>query len=399
MKDIFEVSGLLENINNLFNSNLYLKDIYIRGEITDLREAASSGHKYFQIKDEKSLLKSVFFKFLQKSSDIFNDGDFVLINGEIEVYQPRGDLTLRVRSMTKEGLGDIAVEIQALRKTLESEGLFDQSRKRFLPKFPKSISVVTSPNSSAWEDIKKTISDRYPLVHINLIATIMQGENCEDDVIRSINYANQTGTDDIILISRGGGSEEDLMPFNLEKIPRAIFSSNIPVITGIGHEDDFTTSDMVADVRGLTPTSAAQLAVPDIKQLKEYLKRMRIDMNRNLEFYIENKLPLLLNFNSSVSNSFEKNIINYFQAIDNHETNLIKNLTNNISNKISKFERIKNSIEIYNIKEMAKKGFSMIENTNMKIIKSVSDVELKEEIKILMSDGILNSIINKKIKE
>ena len=399
MKDIFEVSGLLENINNLFTSNLYLKDIYIRGEITDLREAASSGHKYFQIKDEKSLLKCVFFKFLQKSSDMFNDGDFVLINGEIEVYQPRGDLTLRVRSMTKEGLGDIAVEIQALRKTLESEGLFDQSRKRLLPKFPKSISVVTSPNSSAWEDIKKTISDRYPLVHINLIATIMQGENCEDDVIRSINYANQTGTDDIILISRGGGSEEDLMPFNFEKIPRAIFSSNIPVITGIGHEDDFTTSDMVADVRGLTPTSAAQLAVPDINQLKEYLKRMRIDMNRNLEFYIENKLPLLLNFNSSVSNSFEKNIINYFQAIDNHETNLIKNLTNNISNKISKFERIKNSIEIYNIKEMAKKGFSMIENTNMKIIKSVSDVELKEEIKILMSDGILNSIINKKIKE
>ena len=136
-----------------------------------------------------------------------------------------------------------------------------------------------------------------------------------------------------------------------------------------------------------------------IKQLKEYLKRMSTDINRNLEFYIENKLPLLLNFNSSVNNSFEKNIINYFQAIDNYETNLIKNLTNNILNKISKFERIKNSIEIYNIKEMAKKGFSMIENTNMQIIKSVSDVELKEEIKILMSDGILNSIINKKIKE
>ena len=399
MKDIFEVSSLLENINNLFRSNLYLKDIHIRGEITDLREAASSGHKYFQIKDEKSLLKCVFFKFLQNSSDIFTDGDFVLINGEIEVYQPRGDLTLRVRSMTKEGLGNISVEIQALRKMLESEGLFDQSRKRILPKFPKSISVITSPNSSAWEDIKKTISDRYPLVNINLISTIMQGDNCEEDVVRSVNYANQLGIDDLILISRGGGSEEDLMPFNLEKISRAIFSSNIPIITGIGHEDDFTTSDMVADARGLTPTSAAQLAVPDLNQLKVYMKRMNTDINKSFEFYIKNKSPLLSNLNTSISNFFEKNIINYFQAIDAFETSLIKNMNNNISDKISKFERIKNSIEIYNIKEMAKKGFSLIENTNKKIIKSVSDVELNEEIKILMSDGILNSIINKKIKE
>ena len=169
MNNVFEVSSLLESINNIFKNNLFLKDVWIRGEITDLRQVASSGHKYFQIKDDKSLIRCVYFRFLQNASDVFKDGDFVLINGEVEIYQPRGDLTLKVKSVKKEGLGDISKEIQVLRKRLESEGLFAESRKRSITKFPKSISVITSPNSSAWEDIKKTITDRYQLVSLNLL--------------------------------------------------------------------------------------------------------------------------------------------------------------------------------------------------------------------------------------
>ena len=356
MNNVFEVSSLLESINNIFKNNLFLKDVWIRGEITDLRQVASSGHKYFQIKDDKSLIRCVYFRFLQNASDVFKDGDFVLINGEVEIYQPRGDLTLKVKSVKKEGLGDISKEIQVLRKRLESEGLFAESRKRSITKFPKSISVITSPNSSAWEDIKKTITDRYQLVSLNLLPTLMQGDNCADDVVNAIKYSNELGIDDIIILSRGGGSEQDLMPFNLEKISRAIFSSTIPVITGIGHEDDITTADLVADIRGLTPTSAAQIAVPDMISIKDYISRLNTNLSRILELYINNKTPDLKNYKSEITNNYENKLTHLFQKIDIFETDLISKYNNNIASKISKLELIKNSIEIYNIKKMASKG-------------------------------------------
>ena len=398
MNNVFEVSSLLESINNIFKNNLFLKDLWIRGEITDLRQVASSGHKYFQIKDDKSLIRCVYFRFLQNSLDDFEDGDFVLINGEAEIYQPRGDLTIKVKSVKKEGLGDLSKEIQILRKRLESEGLFEESRKRSITKFPKSISVITSPNSSAWEDIKKTISDRYQLVSLNLLPTLMQGENCADDVVSAIKYSNKLGVDDIIIISRGGGSEQDLMPFNLEKISRAIFSSTIPVITGIGHEDDVTTADLVADIRGLTPTSAAQIAVPDMINIKDYISRLNINLIRILDLYINNKTPDLKNYQSEIINNYENKLTNLFQKIDIFETDLISKYNNNIASKISKLELIKNSIEIYNIKKMASKGFSLIENNDNKIIRSMSDVQIQEEIKILISDGIIHSTVHKKEK-
>jgi exodeoxyribonuclease VII large subunit len=399
MNNIFEVSSLLDNINTLFNKNIYLKDIWIKGEITDLKEAASSGHKYFQLKDEKSLLKCVFFKFLQKRSDIIEDGDFVLMNGEMEIYQPRGDLTLKVKFVKKEGIGDISKEIQNLRKILENEGLFDRSRKRILPKYPKSIAVITSPNSSAWEDIKKTIQTRYPLVKLNLIPTVMQGDNCADDVVNSINYVNSLDFDDIILISRGGGSEEDLMPFNLENIARSIFSSSIPIVTGIGHEDDFTTADMVADHRGLTPTSAAQMIVPNIINIKEYLMQTLANISKHLEFKIQLKSPILKNINDNLDTLYQKNIENYLQEIDRYDSELINNLKNKINIQESKLEYANNSLEIYNIKQMSERGFNLIENIDGKIIKTISDVQINEQIKIMMSDGTLDSIIKSKTKE
>jgi len=399
MNNIFEVSSLLDNINTLLNKNIYLKDIWIKGEITDLKEAASSGHKYFQLKDEKSLLKCVFFKFLQKRSDIFEDGDFVLMNGEMEVYQPRGDLTLKVKFVKKEGVGDISQEIQNLRKILENEGLFDRSRKRILPKYPKSISVITSPNSSAWEDIKKTIQNRYPLVKLNLIPTVMQGNNCADEVVNSIDYANSLDLDDVILISRGGGSEEDLMPFNLENIARSIFSSSIPIVTGIGHEDDFTTADMVADHRGLTPTSAAQMIVPNIINIKEYLMGINTNISKYLEFTIQLKSPIVNNINDNLDNLYQKSVENYLQEIDKYDSDLINNLQKKINIQESKLEYANNSLEIYNIKQMSERGFNLIENIDGKIIKTISDVQINEQIKIMMADGTLDSIVKNKTKE
>ena len=399
MKNIFEVSSLLANLNNLIDQNIYLKDIWIQGEVTDYKGPAYSGHKYFSIKDENSLIKCVFFKFAHIGSDDFLDGDKILINGEIEIYSPSGNLQLKVRSVKKHGLGDISIEIEKLRQRLEQEGLFDTHRKREIPLFPQTICVITSENSSAWEDIKKVITIRYPLANLILIPTLMQGENCIEDVCNSIDIANKESLGDIILLSRGGGSEEDLMPFNSEEIVRYIFSSKIPVVTGIGHEDDNTLSDYVADKRGLTPTGAAQIITPDINDLRNEINSISLNMQKTFKYNLEFKFPEIEKVKIKLQNIYPRKIELLIRNIDQLEFNLNGKLSDYVNTKINKLEYLKHSISIFNITEMSKKGYALVENQKKRIIKSINQVEKGEKLKILLSDGILNSKVENKIKE
>jgi len=399
MKNIFEVSSLLANLNSLIDQNVYLKDIWIQGEVTDYKGPAYSGHKYFSIKDENSLIKCVFFKFAHIGSDDFLDGDKILINGEIEIYSPAGNLQLKVRSVKKHGLGDIAIEIEKLRQRLDREGLFDIDRKRELPLLPQRICVITSENSSAWEDIKKVFTLRYPLAHLILIPTLMQGENCIEDVCNSIDIANKELLGDIILLSRGGGSEEDLMPFNSEEIVRYIFASKIPIVTGIGHEDDNTLSDYVADKRGLTPTGAAQIISPDINDLRIEINRFSLNMQKTVKYYLEFKFPEIEKIKIRLHNISPRKIEILIRNIDQLEFNLNNKLSNYVNTKINKLENLMHSINVFNIKEMSKKGYALVENQKKRIIKSINQVEKGEKLKILLSDGILSSKIENKIKE
>ena len=399
MKNIFEVSSLLANLNNLIDQNVYLKDIWIQGEVTDYKGPAYSGHKYFSIKDENSLIKCVFFKFAHIGSDDFLDGDKILINGEIEIYSPSGNLQLKVRSVKKHGLGDISIEIEKLRQRLEQEGLFDTHRKREIPLFPQTICVITSENSSAWEDIKKVITIRYPLANLILIPTLMQGENCIEDVCNSIDIANKESLGDIILLSRGGGSEEDLMPFNSEEIVRYIFSSKIPVVTGIGHEDDNTLSDYVADKRGLTPTGAAQIITPDINDLRNEINSISLNMQKTFKYNLEFKFPEIEKVKIKLQNIYPRKIEVLIRNIDQLEFNLNGKLSDYVNTKINKLEYLKHSISIFNITEMSKKGYALVENQKKRIIKSINQVEKGEKLKILLSDGILSSKVENKIKE
>ena len=399
MKNIFEVSSLLANLNNLIDQNVYLKDIWIQGEVTDYKGPAYSGHKYFSIKDENSLIKCVFFKFAHIGSDDFLDGDKILINGEIEIYSPAGNLQLKVRSVKKHGLGDISIEIERLRQRLEQEGLFDTYRKREIPLFPQTICVITSENSSAWEDIKKVITIRYPLANLILIPTLMQGENCIEDVCNSIDIANKESLGDIILLSRGGGSEEDLMPFNSEEIVRYIFSSKIPVVTGIGHEDDNTLSDYVADKRGLTPTGAAQIITPDINDLRNEISNFSLNMQKAFKYNLEFKFPEIEKVKIKLQNIYPRKIEVLIRNIDQLEFNLNGKLSDYVNTKINKLEDLKHSISIFNITEMSKKGYALVENQKKRIIKSINQVEKGEKLKILLSDGILSSKVENKIKE
>ena len=399
MKNIFEVSSLLANLNSLIDQNIYLKDIWIQGEVTDYKGPAYSGHKYFSIKDENNMIRCVFFKYAHIGSDDFLDGDKILINGEIEIYSPTGNLQLKVRSVKKHGLGDISIEIDRLRQRLEHEGLFDLDRKRDIPLFPQTICVITSENSSAWEDIKKVITMRYPLVKLILIPTLMQGKNCIEDVCNSIDIANKNSLGDIILLSRGGGSEEDLMPFNSEEIVRFIFASKIPIVTGIGHEDDNTLSDYVADKRGLTPTGAAQIITPDINDLKIEINRFSLNIQKSFKYYLEFKIPEIETVKIRLQNIFPRKIEILIRNTDQIEFMLNDKLSNYINTTINKLEVIKHSISVFNITEMSKKGYALVENNKKRIIKSINQVEMGEKLKILLSDGILSSKVENKTKE
>ena len=399
MKNIFEVSSLLTNLNSLIDQNIYLKDIWIQGEVTDYKGPAYSGHKYFSIKDENNMIRCVFFKYSHIGSDDFLDGDKILINGEIEIYSPTGNLQLKVRSVKKHGLGEISKEIDRLRQRLEHEGLFDLDRKRDIPLFPQTICVITSENSSAWEDIKKVITMRYPLVKLILIPTLMQGEYCIEGVCNSIDIANKESLGDIILLSRGGGSEEDLMPFNSEEIVRFIFASKIPIVTGIGHEDDNTLSDYVADKRGLTPTGAAQIITPDINDLKIEINRFSLNIQKSLKYYLEFKIPEIEKVKIRLQNIFPRKIEILIRNTDQIEFMLNDKLSNYIKTTINKLEVIKHSISVFNINEMSKKGYALVENNKKRIIKSIDQVEMGEKLKILLSDGILSSKVENKIRE
>ena len=227
----------------------------------------------------------------------------------------------------------------------------------------------------------------------------MQGENCIKDVCNSIDIANKESLGDIILLSRGGGSEEDLMPFNSEKIVRFIFASKIPIVTGIGHEDDNTLSDYVADKRGLTPTGAAQIITPDINDLKTEINRISLNIQKSFKYYLEFKVPEIEKVKIKLQNIYPRKIEILIRNIDQIEFILNNKLSSYINTTINKLEVIKHSISVFNITEMSKKGYALVENHKKTIIKSINQVEKGEKLKILLSDGILNSKVENKIKE
>lgn len=274
--DILTVKELTNYIKNLLESDNKLNNLFVRGEISNMRKQ-SSGHIYFSLKDEETQIKCVFFRRANENLDFeLEDGMKIIIKGEIEVYQPRGEYSIIVEEIHPDGLGALHLAFTQLKKKLEKEGLFSIEHKKQIPKFPKTIALITSPSGAALQDILKVIKKRYPLVKVLLFPTIVQGKKSAPQIIESINLVNQISNIDIIILGRGGGSLEDLWSFNEESVARAIFTSEVPIISAVGHETDFTISDFVADKRAPTPSAAAEIVVPDMEEIYKqigYLKR------------------------------------------------------------------------------------------------------------------------------
>ncbi|MFN8372608.1 MAG: exodeoxyribonuclease VII large subunit [Anaerolineae bacterium] len=277
MNNSYSVADLNAYIRELIESNEVLQDVWVTGEISNFSKAAS-GHWYFTLKDSKAQIKAVMWR-SNAVNHMFppSNGEAVLVHGYISVYDQRGEYQLYADKLRPVGVGDLYAQFERLKQKLEAEGLFAPERKRPLPTFPKIIGIVTSPDAAAFQDVQNVLRRRFPLVEVLLSPTPVQGADAVPGIIKAINRL-QDAPIDVLIVCRGGGSIEDLWAFNDEGVARAIAASPVPVISGVGHETDFTIADFAADLRAPTPSAAAELATPNIEDLRDNLALLQTNL-------------------------------------------------------------------------------------------------------------------------
>ncbi|MFE3973247.1 MULTISPECIES: exodeoxyribonuclease VII large subunit [unclassified Peribacillus] len=276
------VSALTKYIKRKFDADPHLQNVYIKGEISNFKQH-TSGHMYFTLKDEKARLLSVMFAANNKGMKFLpENGMKVLVKGDISLYEAGGQYQLYVKSMAPDGVGDLYLAYEQLKKKLEAAGLFLAEHKKPIPQYPKSVGVITSPTGAALRDILTTIKRRYPIARIIVYPALVQGNNAAKSIAKAISLANARAESDVLIVGRGGGSIEELWAFNEEIVAESIYDSDIPIISAVGHETDFTIADFVADMRAPTPTGAAELAVPHLNEIHERLMNRKNRLTRSI---------------------------------------------------------------------------------------------------------------------
>ncbi len=430
--NVWSVSYLLNTIKSTLDQNVLLKSFLIKGEISNFT-AHSSGHWYFSLKDEQARISCVMFQGYTK--DVLfkpKNGDKVLVRGAITVYNLQGQIQCSVFSMQNDGLGDLFIQYELLKKKLFDEGLFDTNHKKQLPKFPESIGVITGNNTAALQDILKTIQHRWPIIDVTIYPTLVQGDLASNSIIKQLLKADNQH--DVLILARGGGSIEDLWAFNNEKLARVIYQLNTPIITGVGHETDTTIVDMVSDFRAPTPTAAAQIAVPSLEETKRIIQQHKIDLvnsisrklvvkNNSFEQIKQNRYfiapqnlwqhhqlelsilssklsqqNLVVQRLKSKLNQYQSTLNQYaltYTSEYNQDINGLKiRLEHTVKNKIDKqsyeFKNTINLLNAYSPLNSLARGYS-ISKQDEHILKLVNDVDYNKEIEIRLYDGIINA--------
>ena len=369
-----------------------LKTVYLKGEISNFKNH-TSGHFYFTLKDENSRILAVMFRNnASKINFVPRDGSNVLVIGRISCYEANGNYQIYVEEMIEDGIGNLYLEFEKLKKKLGDKGYFDESHKKPIPRFPKKIGVITASTGAAIRDIITTINRRYNLAEIILFPCLVQGENAKDDIAFNIKLADSYNLDTII-VGRGGGSIEDLWAFNEEIVAEAIFNAKTPIISAVGHEIDFTISDFVSDLRAPTPTAAAELAVPnkdDIKKLIEQLKSRVVKSTINNLKYNKKRLEVLLN--SYVLKTPETIYEVKMQKVDLLIEKLIMYTNNILDNKSYRFTSLIDKLEALSPIKTLKRGYSITRVDN-KIISNINKLKEGMIIKTELNEGIITSKI------
>ena len=391
------VSQVNEYIKYLIEEEVMLQDIYVSGEVSNFKKH-SSGHYYFTLKDKSSEIKAIMFRsYAQKVKFKVENGLKVVVHARISVFEQAGIYQLYVNSIEPEGIGSLNLAYEQLKEKLFKEGLFDDKYKKPLPKFPLKIGVITSPTGAAIKDIINVATRRFPLASIILYPSLVQGEDAPNELISGIDYFNITNSVDVIIIGRGGGSIEDLWAFNDETLARTIFRSKIPVISGVGHEIDFTICDFVADVRAATPSAAAELATPN---LEESISKINSFKSRSISVLQAKIIESKSRLNSICSMKVLKKPETILEIpkikIKNIKSDLVNSIKNRISSAKSTFTNTVSKINALNPLSVLTRGYSVVSNSSGAVVKSIKQVSINSEINIKLSDGAIKaSVISK----
>lgn len=387
------VSELNSYIKNKIADDEYLNNVLIKGEISNFKNHYT-GHMYFTLKDENSLIKCIMFKsYAQKLDFMPKDGMRVFVLGGVSVFERDGIYQIYVKAMQEDGVGILYKKYEELKQRLDEEGYFDESHKQKIPLMPKVIGVLTSQTGSVIRDIINVSTRRNPNVQIRLYPVPVQGEGAAEKIADGIRFMNENNLADVLILARGGGSLEDLWPFNEEIVAHAIYNSKLPIISAVGHETDFSISDFVADLRAPTPSAAAELAVPDIYEIKQkinvYQNRLRMSLVKKVEIM---KLRYEKCMNSRVFKEPTRNINDNYLRIDNY----IKRLENTIKIKQkeekTKYIELISKLDALSPLKTLTRGYSIVE-TDDKIIKSSKQLSTGDKIKLRFSDGQKNAEI------
>lgn len=395
------VSQLNEYVKILMDSNPILKNVWIKGEISNFKNHYSTGHFYFSLKDDGAIVRAVMFRsYAQNVQFVPRDGMKVLVHGRVSAFVRDGQYQIYVDEIVPDGIGSLYLAFEQLKRKLAAEGLFDEARKKPLPRYPERIGIVTSPTGAAIQDMLNILGRRFPCAEITIYPAQVQGAEAPPQLIRGVEYFNATRSADVIIIGRGGGSAEDLWAFNDERLALCIAASEIPVISAVGHESDFTICDFVADRRAPTPSAAAELAVPDGTELARSLEAVANKLGATLLQKIQNgKNNLKYLRESGVLSSAAPLLSEKRMSLLYLARQMDTNVNNAVRLSESALSSVAARLESLNPLSVLARGYSVTVNAEGNAVRCVSDVKKDDEIAIRVKDGKINAVVKSISKE
>ncbi len=395
-KKIYSVKELNQELKKI--TTTFFSNIFLEGEISSIK-FHNTGNIYLDLKDDEALINAVTFKNNFKNEfKVLKEGTKVTVKGNLSVYVRGGRYSFNIVDLKIQGKGELYEQFLILKEKLSKEGLFSLEKKKQLPIFPKKIGVITAPEGAAIKDILTVSKKRFSSTDITIIPTKVQGDNAAESIINSIDLAHKIENIELLIVGRGGGSYDDLFVFNDEKLAYKVFNSKIPIISAVGHEQDVTIIDFVADIRAATPSHKAEFALPSKKNIQtninQYYKIISNIVNSKLQYF---NLLIEKYDDKNLTNIINDKVINFYRDLDFYKEKLDKCIENQISNGRNKLSILYNSLEKLNPLYILNKNYSITYNKHNDLIKSINEVNIGDEIKIRLKDGFINSKVENKI--
>lgn len=399
MPEAISVQEVTQRIAQTLKQDYRLKDIWVEGEVSNFKRQANSGHAYFTLKDANSQIGCVMWRSsVVKLLYVPNNGDHVRVHGYIDVYPAGGVYQLYADALQPVGLGALYLQFEQLKAKLQAEGLFDSEHKRSLPRFPMTIGVVTSPGAAAWQDIQNVLRRRYPLANVLLSPTQVQGEGAPPQIVQAIEALNADRRAEVILLARGGGSLEDLWAFNDERVARAVFNSEIPIVTGVGHEIDFTIVDFVSDLRAPTPSAGAELMTPELDTLRDELTALKDSLDGAMLDYVDGLRSEIAVQERALRHLSPRNMLdNFRQRVDDMNNRMGSALERRIERNRERLAAQTKALDAANPSNLLQRGYAILTRTgDGKRLSRAIDAGPGTNITITLADGELRAAVKER---